>query len=233
MLSERDFNILGCIADLKFMTTTQIHLMHGYSGQYGIKVTRRKLKELEHKGWLKSWQPSKYEQKIYYLSKLGAKELEYRCDLPEIRTYRKSDKTIHQTMISDVIVRCITEGSGKLNYYHLSKNIAGIIPDAYMEYELGSDQIILLLEVDRNTESVLYLREVKLEKYRQFYRCSATNIHRPVMLIVTNSPYRKKIIGKIVHQYNLPGVCCTLEEFIVSPAAYLQKLSKKKEAAVL
>ena len=71
MLREKDHAILSSIANLHFMTTHQVHALHGYKGKYGKDLTRKKLKKLEDQGLLKSWQPSVYEPKIFYLTKKG------------------------------------------------------------------------------------------------------------------------------------------------------------------
>lgn len=114
MRNNREMHILNTLAQLRFVTTNQIHQLHGYSGSYGMKVTRRKLYEMERSGLIKSWQPSRYNQKIYYLSKHGAVEMEYHGGAAGTKIYKKSEKSIHQTWITEVFVGLKKAESGTL-----------------------------------------------------------------------------------------------------------------------
>lgn len=172
-LQERDLEILFTISTLRFMNTNQIHLLHGYSGAYGSSVTRRKLVAMERSGLLKSWQPSKYEPKVWYLTKRGAAEVTHYTG-QTVRLVRKSNKTLHQVMVSEIYTRLKLEQSGRLRMFALDSPVGSAICDAFVKYEInrkssnGIQKLakLLFLEVDTGTESVSYIRDTKLPAYR-------------------------------------------------------------------
>lgn len=223
VLTDRDAGILSTLAFIRFMTTSQIHLVHGYEGTYGIKVTRRKLCELEAKGWIRSWQPSKYDQKIYYLTKAGAREIEYRLGFDDIQTYRKNEKTLHQIFVSEVYARLKTASIGKLRLFLLNKKIYHCVPDAYVVYQLNGETppIEILLEVDRETESMAYIKETKMEHYLRLFT-EHYRENRPIVLFLTISEHRKNGFDKLAQSFKVPAVVHTLDEFICDPSIIFQ-----------
>ncbi|WP_274362028.1 replication-relaxation family protein [Paenibacillus thermotolerans] len=223
ILTDRDAGILSTLAHIRFMTTSQIHLVHGYDGTYGIKVTRRKLCDLEAKGWIRSWQPSKYDQKIYYLTKAGAREIEYRLGCDDIQTYRKNEKTLHQIFVSEVYARLKTAAIGTLCNFRLNKKVYQCIPDAYAVYLLNGESlpIEIFLEVDRETESMAYIKETKMEHYLRLYSEHYSE-HRPIILFLTITEHRKNGFDKLARSFNVPAVVHTLDEFICDPSIIFQ-----------
>ncbi|WP_158299347.1 replication-relaxation family protein [Paenibacillus antri] len=225
-MSERESNIMLALARLRFMTTRQIHQLYGYAGSHGLSVTRRRLHEMESAGWVKSWQPSKYEQKIYYLSRGGALELEYRNGAEGVRTFRKSERSIHYSLIAEVFVRLRTADPGILRAFDVEPKFEKIVPDAYVELALDSRPFALFLELDRNTESAGYLRDVKMEKYRNWYATKAASSALPSLLVVTSTEYRKTLFDRIIEHYGLPAACYTIDEFVLSPVPCVRSLSR-------
>lgn len=238
-MSDRESSILLSLAKLRFMTTGQLHRLHGYAGRHGISVTRRKLTSLERVGWVKSWQPSKYDQKVFYLSKHGALELAYRLGEEGVRSFRRSEKALHYVLIAEAFVSLGTAEPGALRTFDVEPRRGRIIPDAYLEYLLDDRLAALFLEVDRNTESAAYLRDVKMEKYRCYYeerQISETLAATPSLLIVTLTDYRKRLLQQIAGQLRIPCSCSTADELTLSPVdclrrAVLQAHPDPKDAA--
>jgi len=226
-MTERESNIMTALARLRFMTTRQIHRLYGYGGNHGLSVTRRRLQEMELAGWVKSWQPSKYDQKIFYLSKNGALEMEYRFGAEGVRTFRKSEKSIHYSLIAEVFVQLQTAEPGILRAFDVEPKFGKIVPDAYIELEVDSRPLRIFLELDRNTESAGYLRDIKLEKYRIHYAAQGRPAASPALMVVTSTEYRKALFIGIARQYGLPAACYTIDEFIVSPLLCIQRLSQQ------
>ncbi|HZG77073.1 MAG TPA: replication-relaxation family protein [Paenibacillus sp.] len=226
-MSERESNILVALTRLRFMTTRQIHRLYGYTGNHGLSVTRRRLREMELTGWIKSWQPSKYDQKIFYLSKQGALELTYRCGVEDAKTYRKSEKAIHYSLIAEVIVQLHAAIPGFLRSFEVEPRFGNLIPDACLEVESDARSARMFLELDRNTESAGYLRDIKMEKYRSFYLTSGASESRPALLIVTSTEYRKSLFDSIAKQFRLPAVCATIDEVTASPLDFAMSIVRQ------
>ncbi|HZG58289.1 replication-relaxation family protein [Paenibacillus sp.] len=222
-MSDREHGILLALARLRFMSTRQIHRLYGYAGNHGISVTRRKLNDMERFGWVKSWQPSKYEQKIYYISKRGALEMEYRHGVEGIKSFRKSEKSIHFTLIAEVFVQLQTAEAGILRAFEVEPKFGGLIPDAYIEFALDSRPVKLFLEVDRSTESAGYLRDIKMEKYRHYYMTPERPDALPALMILVDTEYRKSLFRRISEQYRLPAASFTIDEWIISPLSCVKQ----------
>jgi hypothetical protein len=192
--------------------------MYGYGGDYGLKVTRRKLCELEQRGFIRSWQPGKYEQKIYYLTKAGAKEIEYFLNSEPVTTYRKNEKTLHQVLVSEVYVQLRFERTGELSRFLLNKKFGSCIPDAYILYDTKQQGFEFYLEVDRETESVVYIRDTKLDQYRRLFERIGPTARHVSVIILTQSEYRKRALDALKRHFSFPIRIHTFNEFNVEPS---------------
>lgn len=224
-LPERDIQMLNSISNLRFMNTQQIHQLHGYAGDYGPIVTRRKLRELEREGYLKSWQPSKYEQKVFYLTQKAAEEVEHYCGYDKVSTYRKSEKTLHQVMVSEVYVQLNMIDTGKIYRFALETKIdEGVIADAFVELRFGERAKIFFLEVDRGTESISHIRGVKLQGYN---RINTSGIFQrkfgifPDVIFITESDTRKRSLLRLTEKFNFKIKVFTFDEFTSHPLIVL------------
>ncbi len=217
MLSDRESQILATLSLLRFMTTGQIHRLHGYMGDYGLKVTRRLLGKLVQEGLIHAWQPSKYHQKIHYLTKLGAKTLEYYFGWDHVPTYRKSGKTVHQTYVSEIYVALKTMVPGTSWHFCLNKKYRDVVPDASVYFEPDNRPYLALFEVDMGNESLLYLRDVKLERYaRSFARIAAPAGGRSI-LFLTAGENRKIALGRLAESFPLPISVFLMDEIAMRP----------------
>lgn len=223
LLSEKEIEILASISNLRFMTTSQLHVLNGYSGKYGINVTRRKLLELERNGLLKSWQPDKYSQKIFYLTKKGAKEVEAFLGYDNIPTYRKTDKTLHHVMVSEVYVRLSRE-RGRINIFRLSAKVGDAVSDAFIQYQIDKRKKILFLEADRGTESMSHIKDVKLPEYQKTYNSGWWQDRYgifPDVTFITVSDTRKRSLIKVGERFPMRVRVFTLDEFVANPLIIL------------
>lgn len=229
-LQERDLEILSTISALRFMTTGQIHLLHGYKGAYGQSVTRRKLAAMERAGLLKSWQPSKYEQKIWYVTKRGAEEVTHYTG-QQVKLARKSNKTLHQVAVSEVYTRLRLEKTGRLRMFALDYSVGSAICDAFVRYEIdkkssnGIQKMVklLFLEIDTGTESIAYIRDTKLLAYRVAYDSGEFQNKYgifPDICFVTMSDTRKRTLIQIAEAFHFRIRVFTLDE-VVSKSIYL------------
>lgn len=217
MITDRDAGILLLLADLRFMTTSQIHKIYGYRGNYGLKVTRRKLCDLESRGFIRSWRPSNYEQKIFYLTKAGAREVEYFFRNERVPTYRKTEKTMHQVFVSEVYVQLKSESSGELTQFTLNKKVGFCIPDAHIIYNTTQQYLEFYLEVDRETESIAYLRDTKLDNYRRLFESPGLTGPNASVVILTLSEYRKSVLSALKRHITFPVQIYTFQEFSADP----------------
>ncbi len=225
-LQEKDIEILSTIANLRFLTTQQLHSIHGNkSAKYGLIVTRRKLKSLEEKKLLQSWQPSKYDSKIYYLTKNGAQELSLFTGQEKIRTYSKSNNTLHQVMVSDIYCALRNCKAGRLRRFILNLPIGDATADALIEFQMGDKVKLLALEADRATERIGIIKE-KLDAY--WYECATGSWQKkygvfPEIAFVTVSDTRKRTILRLREEYkeykDMRIRVLTMDEFEGNPAA--------------
>ncbi|ADU30959.1 replication-relaxation family protein [Evansella cellulosilytica] len=228
MLKERELQILQSIANLRFMNSQQIHTLHGYNGKYGERVTRRKLNELEKKKMLKSFQPSAYEKKIYYLTKTAAKELSHFTGIEGIKTLKKNDKSMHQVMVSEIYIQLQKCRIGQVKRYKVEDKIhEDLLVDAFVEYRLRSTgkKKLIFVEADRGTESAVIIEE-KFKKYDYLYRSHKfQNMYGifPDILFITNSNTRKRVLLNLSNRFsNLRVITGTLDEFISSPQEFIR-----------
>lgn len=215
VICEKDLAILSSISNLRFMTTNQIHTLHGYKGKYGIIVTRRKLVELENEGYLNSWQPSKYDQKVFYLTKKGAEEVKYHSGYHQVSTFNKSNKTLHQVMVSEVYVK-LHEGNGKVKRFALETKVdEDAIADAFVEYQIGQMVKVFFLECDKGTESITQIK-TKLDGYN---RINTIGLFQrkygifPDVYFITESDTRKRSLFSIAEKYRYKIKIMALDDF--------------------
>ncbi|KIL38455.1 hypothetical protein SD70_26150 [Gordoniibacillus kamchatkensis] len=218
MLSEREANILSTLAQMRFMTTSQIHRLHGYLGEYGLKVTRRLLVKLEQDGLIMAWQPTKYAQKIHYLTKLGAKTMEYCYGYEHIPTFRRNEKALHQTYVSEAYVALKTAGPGQLHRFAINKKYGEVIPDAVIDYEWNGRLYTIYLEVDTGNESLLYLRDVKLAKYLRTFSGYPDPGARRSIVFLTLQEHRRNALRRMTEPDPLPISVFGVEELSANPS---------------
>lgn len=219
LLAERDIDILTSISNLRFMTSRQIHALHGYEGKYGSNVTRRKLLGLEKANLVNAWQPSKYDQKVFYLTQTGAQEVESFHGYKNIKTYRKSDKTLHHTLVSEIYVRLRLEKEGKLRAFALDYRVDEVVADAFVQYGIGQRRKLFFLEADRGTESMSYIR-MKLDGYNRV--CTSGLFQRkygifPDVVFVTTADNRQRSLAIVGEKYPYRVRVLTEREFVARP----------------
>lgn len=221
-LKDRDIEILSTISNLRFMTTQQIHTIHGYSGKYGENVTRRKLKQLEDEGYLKSWQPDKYSSKIFYLTKAGAKEVELYNGYENVRVYQKSNHTLHHVMVTEVFV-VLRKAGGKVRRFGIHTKVGEIISDAFIEYQVGNNVKLMFLEADRATETLQMITD-KLEVYQKEYESGHYQKRFgifPEVIFVTSTDARKRSLGRLLPKYPFRSKVMTDTELAKNPKEVL------------
>lgn len=205
------------------MSTQQIHSIHGYKGRYGQDVTRKKLKQLEDYGYLKSWQPSKYEQKIYYLSRKGGEEVALFNGFEKVKTVTKSNQTLHQLMVTEIYVGLRNCNAGNLRRFILNQQVGNVIADAFVEYQIADKSKLLFLEADRATESILVIAD-KLKAYEEAgndgWWQNKFGIF-PELAFVTTSDTRKRSLLKLKGNYPYRFRVVGIEEFTVRPDSIL------------
>lgn len=223
-LIERDIEIMTSIYNLRFVSTRHIHILHGYNGKYGQDVTRRKLKQLEDIGLLKSYRPNIYEPKIFYLSKAGAEEVAIYNGLESVKTYQRSDKSAHQVMISDIYVALRQSDIGKLRRFTLSQRVIDrLYTDAFIQYRIGDANKLLFLEADRATERINVIID-KLDAYKEAKEGGEWQRKFgifPEIAFVTTSDTRKRSLLRLKERYDLRMRVLTLEEVDVNAAEIL------------
>jgi hypothetical protein len=224
MVSDRVTNILSALALLRFMTTMQIHRLYGYFGEYGLKVTRRLLGKLESEGLVRAWQPSKYEQKIYYLTKLGANLMEHDYGYDHITTYRKSEKSLHQTYISEIYVALKSGVPEHFKQFFLNKKIGDVIPDATVYYEKDNRVHVIFIEIDTGSESLLYLRDVKLQRYMQTFSQIPLSHDTHAIAFFTVHDERKKALLRMIKNYPLPISIHGIHEIAIDPSSIMDNV---------
>lgn len=232
-LKERDIDILTTIFNLHFLTTSQIHSIHGYSGEYGRNVTRRKLKQLEDAGYLHSWQPSKYDQKIFYLTKNGAQEVSLHNGYATFKTFKRSNTTLHQVMVSEVYAHLKSLKLGRLRRFTLNQKVGEAIADAFIEYQVNDSSVnntrvkekrkLIFLEADRGTETLQHI----IEKITEYQKASDSGEFQkqfgifPEVAFITSSEARKRAILRAKTEASIRVRVLSLDEFISHPEALI------------
>ncbi|MBP1935039.1 replication-relaxation family protein [Ammoniphilus resinae] len=222
-LKEKEIHLLTTISNLRFMSTQQIHSIHGYNGKYGANVTRRKLKSLEETGYLKSWQPSKYDQKVFYLSKKGAEEIALFHGIENMKTVTKSNTTLHQLMVTEIYVGLRNCNIGKIRRFILNQLVGVAIADAFIEYQVGDKNKLIFLEVDRATERISIIMD-KLKQYQEACESGWWQVKFgifPEVCFVTTSDTRKRSLLKLKEQCQFRVNVMTLDEFTVKPESII------------
>lgn len=223
-LKDRDIDILTTVSHMRFMNTSQIFRVHGYSGKYGENVTRRKLKDLEEKGFLKSWQPDIYSSKIFYLTKAGAKEVELYNGYENVRTFQRSNKTLHQVMVTEIFTLLKKCNTGKLRRFTLHPKVGEVEPDAWIEYQIGNSIKIILLEADRATETLSIITE-KLDQYKQVYDSGEYQKKYgifPRISFITCSDTRKRALLRLKEKYPYKSMVMTESELKLNPSGLIE-----------
>ncbi|WP_276358298.1 replication-relaxation family protein [Cohnella caldifontis] len=227
MLTDRESQILSTLATLRFMTTQQIHRLHGYAGDYGLKVTRRLLGKLEREGLVHAWQPSRYEQKIYYLTRLGARTLAFCCGWDQVPTFRKSDKSVHQTYVSEIYVALKSWNGGPAWHFSLNQKYGDVVPDASVYFEKEDRPHVVFAEVDLGNESMLYLRDVKLERYARTFNRTSSAPERRSIVFLTPHENRKQALLRLISSYPLPVSAASFEELGMNPGLLLEGMPRQ------
>jgi hypothetical protein len=222
-LKDRDISLLTTISNLRFMTTQQIHSIHGYSGKYGENVTRRKLKELESKGFLKSWKPDIYSSKVFYLTKAGAKEVELYNGYDNVKTFQKSNQTLHHVMVTEVYVQ-LKKAGVKLRRFVIHPKVGEIEADAFIEYLEGNSLKVIFLEADRATETLQVLTE-KLEEYKKVYESDWYQKRLgnfPRVAFVTSTEARRRALIRLLEKYPYRNIVMSESELRTNPRGLIE-----------
>lgn len=142
MLTERDRRLYKWIEDYKAITVNQATELF-YEGQY--ESCRRRLKQLEDRGELKSYKSKLLNQKVYYQDR------------------KVSD---HDLLVLD-FAREITKLGGTIRRFRTQPQYAKrlIRPDAYLEFEYKKDVYFTLIEVDYTH----YTNHKKISMYEYLY----------------------------------------------------------------
>lgn len=143
MLTNRDREVLRWLEDYKAITVCQATQMF-FKGCY--EGCRRRLKELEEYGVLKSYKTRLTDEKVYYIEdKLSDHDILRYNFLKEIKR------------LGGNILNLDTKPS------YLKDKIR---PDAYVEFEYQGEVYFILLEVDLTH----YTSPLKMKKYEELYK---------------------------------------------------------------
>jgi hypothetical protein len=219
---ERDLSLMTFLYNLRYATTNQIHDAHGYVGKFGKTVTRKRLKYLEDKGYLKSFQGSVYEPKTFYLSKKGSEEVSIYNGYRDVRVFTRTDKTPHQVMVTECY--CILKKSLNLRRFVLNQPVAAKFADALIEIKLGErDYKLSFLEVDMATERIGIIID-KLVEYQKAYESNYWQHNYgvfPEVTFVTVSDTRKRSLLRLREKYQFKIKVLTFDELTVHPESIL------------
>jgi len=219
LLKDREIDILTTVSHLRFMTTQQIHAIHGYSGKHGDNVTRRLLKQLVDNGLLKSWQPDKYSSKIFYLTKAGAKEVEFYHGYDNVRTFQKSNQTLHHVLVTEAYVQLRRADGGKVRRFAIHAKVGEIEADSFVEYQMGKTIKLLFLEVDRATETLHAIKE-KLDHYKAVYDAGGYQKKFgvfPTVCFITTTDARQRSLWRVLNTYPYRSKVVTEKELRTNP----------------
>ncbi|MEW9093919.1 MAG: hypothetical protein AB2417_02455 [Clostridiaceae bacterium] len=128
MLMQRDKNILKFLEKYKAITIQQSYRIFFNNAKFGNDRSRKRLKELETMGVLKSYINKLTREKVYYLE----------------------DKvSAHDLYINDFYSMLVFNGCKDIEYIKEPKYLKGLIrPDAFFKFTLDDNLHFILLEVD-------------------------------------------------------------------------------------
>lgn len=128
MLTQRDKNIFRFLESYKSISIQQAYKIFFNNAKYGYDRARKRLRELEKMGLLKSYKNNITREKVYYLEK----------KLSE-----------HDLYINDFYSMLVFNGCKNITYIKNIEYLKGLIkPDAFFSFEYKNNLHFILLEVD-------------------------------------------------------------------------------------
>jgi hypothetical protein len=150
--------------------------------------------------------------------------MEHYYGYDQVATYRKSEKSLHQTYISEIYVALKLSAPEHFKQFVLNKKIGDVIPDATVYYEKDNLMHVIFVEMDTGSESMLYLRDVKLQRYLQTFSQTALSRNIHSIAFFTLQEERKRAMLRAAKDYPLPISIHGLNEMILSPEVVIENV---------
>lgn len=172
MITERDIQILYQLVRLRFLDTRQIESLFEYNGNtQKINVVRRRVRELEKEGLIKTYRPDMYSPQIVHLSKKGAEYCQNYFGLDEVKTYQRNSHTNHIMKIADFYIAIYELGytiEKFITDFQIQISGNNFRPDIFFSI-LKEKRILGFIEIDMGTYQLKRV-VAKLPYYEAIYK---------------------------------------------------------------